>query len=1070
MVRQCDHECGGRRTVDLRTRRSRKRLPALVAVLSAVLAAPGVWAQTTGTIEGAVTDPQGAPLPGVQISVVGEQVSRTVVTDRTGSYVLPVLPPGVYRLTASLEGFNTSVVEDFELHIAQVLTLNLQLELGAFEQAIEVTGEAMLLKTDSADTGHLVTPEEIEKLPVNGRNYIDLVQLVPGVAINAQADEGDDDSTPIMGERAGNAVYLVDGMPNRSEFGGGPATVFNQDSILEFEVLTDGYKAEFGHGSGGIVNVSTKHGGNDFKGTAFLFYRDDNLSSSNSLDPAAEVPALERFDYGFTLGGAFVKDTVFFFGSAEYITEDRQLDFAFPAATPDFIAEREQGFDQPTQDRNTRLFLKLTEQLGSRHRLTQQISYTDRDLSDFLPLSASTNLPSTRRSFLDERTMIGLRDESLLGNENNPLVFEAFVQYRDEPSREDPAHPEAGPQTRFNIFSATNTYQLFGDLGTVVFGAQSSSNEINQEYIAAGASLAKYVGNHTIKGGLAYLKTQVDGTEVSILDNQLFATEENFLEYGPIYAGQIIPLVLGGLTDEAAQIRLRNDYTGLYLQDDWKIHPKLTLNVGLRWDYDSEFEDSDNFGPRLGFAWSANDKTVVRGSAGLYYDRFRMGLARDVPAFGGADVRLIQSLGYPQLFNNLTSIIPHIFLGVCVSPELTTAEIEAGDVPCPFGFPDHYGYDYLNNIVAPGFDPVPNGTVVTIDNVQELTGFTPEEYVAAATAAVPNGNWFWGPLGLFSSNLLAPQNLPVTLDPAFETPYTQAYHLGIQRLLGRYWALNVDYHHREFENLLGTRYTNLAFESRLIGFPTFEGDGVGILGYGPWYDGSYDAVSLGVTKRFSRGFAVSASYTYTDSEDNLLNTQLGGDISVAGGGTLPSDSFVGVAPEVTDPTTGESNADGSFIASTGAFVPQAGTFHNGPDIDRGRSGLAIEHTFLLYGSVILGWDIEMSGIFRYQSGFPFSRGSVQGTDMDGSGTYNARDFAYERNSFESPDFKRLDLRLSRPFDIGGVVLTAIVECFNVTNEQNPAAIEDTPDMLVGFGQPTQVLPGREGQLGLRISF
>jgi hypothetical protein len=466
---------------------------------------------------------------------------------------------------------------------------------------------------------------------------------------------------------------------------------------------------------------------------------------------------------------------------------------------------------------------------------------------------------------------------------------------------------------------------------------------------------------------------------------------------------------------------------------------------------------------------------VVRGSAGLYYDRFRVGLVRDVPAFGGADLRLIQSLAYPQLFNNLTSIIPPLFSALCVNPELTDAEIAAGGVPCPFGpLGNHYGYDHLDGVVAPGYDQLPPGTVVTIDNVQQLTGLTPDEYVAAVTAAaplLPGQEWFFGPLGMLSSTLLSPQNVPVTLDPAFETPYTRAYHLGFQRMLGRDLVFNLDYHHREFENLLGTRYTNLAFESRVTGRFVFEG-GTGILGFGPWYEGTYDAVSLGITKRMSNGFYLSAHYTYTDARDNLLNAQLGGGLSVAGGGTLPSDSYVGEVPLVTDPATGQTNENGSFIASqTGAFVAQAGTFSNGPDLDMGRSGLALEHTVVLYGSVLLGWDLELSGIFRYQSGYPFSQGTLTGLDPDGSGTYNGRDYDYERNSFEGPNYKSLDMRLSRPFSLGGnVVLTALIEVFNLSNEQNPAAVESTPGLPTDFGQPLQVLPGREGQIGLRIEF
>ena len=160
------------------------------------------------------------------------------------------------------------------------------------------------------------------------------------------------------------------------------------------------------------------------------------------------------------------------------------------------------------------------------------------------------------------------------------------------------------------------------------------------------------------------------------MTNQLFATEENFNEFGPIYAGFFSLTTAGPLTPEAGQIRLRNDYGGLYLQDDWKVTEKLVVNLGLRWDRDSEFEDDDNLAPRVGFAWSVTDKTVVRGSAGLYYDRFRLGLVRDVPDFGGADLRLIQPLSYPQLFENVTTSIPVVF-GLCINPVLTNAQIAA---------------------------------------------------------------------------------------------------------------------------------------------------------------------------------------------------------------------------------------------------------------------------------------------------------------------------------------------------------------------------------------------------------
>src|SRR6185503_6762664 len=134
------------------------------------------------------------------------------------------------------------------------------------------------------------------------------------------------------------------------------------------------------------------------------------------------------------------------------------------------------------------------------------------------------------------------------------------------------------------------------------------------------------------------------------------------------------------------------------------------------------FNDDDNFGPRVGIVWALTPKTVIRASAGIYFDRFRLSMARDVPPFGGADLRIIQPLSYPQLFNNVTTRIPVAF-GLCIDPILTNAEIAASGARCPFnpGLP-FYGKDHLSNLVATGRSPIAPETVVTIDNVQELTG------------------------------------------------------------------------------------------------------------------------------------------------------------------------------------------------------------------------------------------------------------------------------------------------------------------------------------------------------------
>src|SRR4030095_16877324 len=142
----------------------------------------------------------------------------------------------------------------------------------------------------------------IKEMPTNGRNYLDLMQLVPGVVINRQANVGSDNANPVLGERSGNNNFLIDGQPNKDTVNGGAAAQFNQETIAEFQVLTTGYKAEFGQASGATVNVITKSGSNEFHGVGSLFHRNDAFDASNSLDAeTTDAPDLRRFDYSLAL-------------------------------------------------------------------------------------------------------------------------------------------------------------------------------------------------------------------------------------------------------------------------------------------------------------------------------------------------------------------------------------------------------------------------------------------------------------------------------------------------------------------------------------------------------------------------------------------------------------------------------------------------------------------------------------------------------------------------------------------------------------------------------------------------
>jgi len=1054
-----------------------------VVPLIVVLLASSAAAQTTSTIEGTVTDATGAVVPGANVTVSGTTLAaeRTATTGGTGFYRVTALPAGNYTVAITAPGFAQSTAT-LELTLNRVATVDVTLQVVGVEAVVDV--HSPVIDTTTSATGATITPRQITELPVNGRNYLDLLQLVPGVAINRQADPNSDGANPVLGERSGNNNFLIDGQSNKDTVNGGPAQQFNQETIAEFQVLTNGYKAEFGQASGAVVNVITKSGSNVYRGVGSLFFRDDALDSSNSLDEATTDPLpLRRYDSSLAGGGPIVKDRFFFFGSAEHISERRQLDFKYPdTGSPlvnQLLRDQEAPFDVPTRLSETRVFAKFDQRAGQ-HQLSQQVNYTDSDVRNFLPLSSASSLPSARNDTDDKRLLIGFGDTALLGNPANPYVLTLRGAYRSEDSATDPSQTDLTGATLYSPYDATTctiaTCSIFGNLPTVSFGNLRTASFLDQQYTSFNASLNKLVGSHDLKVGMNFMRTVVDGLDARLLQNQLFATTDDFARFGAATAGPYLLADAGGLTAADDEIHLRNNYTALFVQDDWRLHETLTLNLGLRWDYDSEFEATENFAPRVGASWSVTPKTVVRGSFGIYYDQFRLGLARNVPAFGGTDQRVVQYMVFPRGFYGSPSFVSSIALlsglpGGCFSNNLvgnlTDAQIAAAGVGCPLAPSLPFiGVDRLNGVVAPGRSPIPADEVITADNVQTLSGLTPQQYADQASAAIgqPAGYFVFGPTGLLTNVIIPPQLRPTDVAESFDTPHTLGYTVGVQRELSTDMAVTVDYYHRDIRNLLGLRVSNIAFESRVLGrrfLPPFtQGP---IRTFGPFYEGTYDALVIDFRKRFSNRFALGASYTYADATDNSLGIQ-----------STASDSFIGTVPLVTEPSTGRTNADGPFTRANGTLVQQAGTFLNGPDRDKGPSALALDHMLQINGMVELPYQLLVSGIFRAQSGFRFSRTPPAGVlvDPDGDAAINGIDVDAGRNAFTAPPFVNLDMRFTKRFDIAGrVKVDLLLEFFNVLNRQNPAAVGTRQGVATQpFGESIQVLPGREGQFGFRIEF
>ena len=344
-------------------------LVATIGIVGVLTLATNSQAQTTSTIQGTVMDRQGLAVNNTELRLASSALgtNRVVTSDDEGNYQFAAVTAGIYTLSVSHPGFTTRLFEPLEVTLNRTLTFNVTLELGKVEETVNVSAELPLLDTNSSSTGATILPQEIENMPINGRNYLDLLQLVPGVAINRQADANSDTATPVLGERANNTGFLIDGLPNQNELSGEPRRNSTRTPLRNFRWSLRGYKAEFGHASGGVVNVTTKSGANKVHGLASAYHRNSAFDSSDIA--GQDVPYLLRWDYDVALGGPVITDRFFWFGSAEGIHENRQLNFTNPPGTPQFILDKEESFNEPTTDREVRLFGKL-DQVFHNHHLT----------------------------------------------------------------------------------------------------------------------------------------------------------------------------------------------------------------------------------------------------------------------------------------------------------------------------------------------------------------------------------------------------------------------------------------------------------------------------------------------------------------------------------------------------------------------------------------------------------------------------------------------------------------------------------------------------------------------------
>ena len=399
----------------------------LVATLAVVLlaASPASAQRTTAELRGTVTDTTGGVLPGAVVAVEGPTERRDTVTDGAGFYRVSYLPAGPYTVTVSLDGFQPAELQ-VTVALDRTLTANARLNVGQAERLV-VRPDEWALDISRSSLSSVVSPDVIDMMPVNNRNYLDLIRLTPGVVNNAGAGAAApsslDTSGAILGERAGNASFLLDGLWNNNAFGGGVLQNLTQDTVEQFEVVATGYAAEFGQGSGGVVNVITKSGANTMSGSGFSFIRNDAMDAAN-VD-GEDAPDLTRYNVDFTVGGPICEDRDWFFGSLEFVSEDRQS--LFPQDIPPALAAQEDFSRQP-ELRDNRLFGKYTRDLGFGDRLHAFASWEQLDQRNQLG-GGSGALPSSGQDTDDTSFLTGA---TLISPLSDSTVFEAQLGVRGQ--------------------------------------------------------------------------------------------------------------------------------------------------------------------------------------------------------------------------------------------------------------------------------------------------------------------------------------------------------------------------------------------------------------------------------------------------------------------------------------------------------------------------------------------------------------------------------------------------------------------------------------------------------------
>ena len=793
------------------------------------------WAQSTGTIQGVITDAQGAVLPGVTVTATNTTtgVSRTVVTDGDGRYLAASLPPGPYRVSAKLQGF-TAQATDVDLAVAVTLNANFQLAVGNVSEEVRVNATSPVIETSTISVGTVINQRTVQEVPLNGRHFVDLGLLIPGSVTPPQSGFL---TAPLRGQgsfafnTAGNREdtvnFMVNGI-NLNDMAQNQITFQPSiNTVSEFKVDNSTFSAEYGRNSGAIVNIATRSGTNEFRGEAFEFFRNDSLDARNFFNqPPARKSPFKRNQFGFSMGGPIIKSRTFFFGSYEGLRQRQGLDINSGVLRDDERA----GVTDPVSQ-NLLQFIPEANTVGSRGEGRYVGSATapvdiDQGTGDVSHIIATADTLHGYYAFqrdkrgeptLQGNTIPGFGDtrhshrQILTLNEthivNSHLVNEARFGYNR-------INIDFTPNAQLNPADYGINNGIDSDLGlpqlSIVglglnFGGPSTFPQGRTDTTYVISDTASYLrGRHAIKMG----------GEFRSFDGVSFNSDTGAFQYGSVAdfqkgLGNAYTQTLGDRPSDVTQRAF-----SLFAQDSFKVASTLTLEAGVRYDLNLAPSESE-------------DRFVV-------FDVATASLVR------------VGSGGIDQIYKNDNEVVPRV-----------------GVIWDPFG----NGLTSVRAAYAIMVDqPVTNVVTPTAANPPLATPLT-----------------FAGPIRLDNAADVARAAglAPSSVSPDFDGGRLETWNVNVERQVGPTLGVMVGYFGSRGDRLRISRNINQfingvrPFLTLSDSSPIAPGATLGnITEVDSLGQSNYNGLWLSANQRLSKGLQFNASYTFSKSTDyNSLNSQ-----------------------------------------------------------------------------------------------------------------------------------------------------------------------------------------------------